>query len=129
MVGRRGGNLQATGSKQETERNLLAGRNLKRKDNLDRKAENDDVNDDVGDTKNHHGGHVSDTLALDLMVPSSIDRSALEDDEEDVHDGVSANESHEAIDDSAEESIGADAEVEGEHRELGEGDGGGKSES
>lgn len=109
------GNLQATGSKQETERNLLAERDLKRKDDLDGEAKNNHIDDDVGDTKNHHRGHVSDTLALDLMVPSSIDRSALEDNEEDVHDGVSTDEGHEAIDDSAEESIGADAEVESEH--------------
>lgn len=111
-------NLQPTSGKENSQRDLLKNRNLKRKDNADRKNKNKDINDNVGNSKHKHRDGVVDTLSLDREIPPSRNRSTAENNKQNVGESIEADETEKQVDRPADKSIRRDAKVESKNGEL-----------
>ena len=115
--------VQATGAKEQNQRGLLTRRDLEGHDNGQRDEQDENVNDGVCGAEGHHGDHAAQTRAVERLVPELGHGDALEDHEELVDDGVHGHDANQNVHGPAEVALHRQAQVEGQHGQLGEGHG------
>ena len=100
----------------------MTSRNLKRDDDPQRKKQDDEIHDDVGNRCGQEEAKLVDALSRSHgdKVPRGFDGLTAKETDHGVDDSVRDEEAGQDLDDSAKGSFRAEAEIEEEQRDLGQ---------